>query len=153
MESDMSEADDAILGRLRGVYDRIDPPPPELDQRVLFALELANVDVEVSRLQEELLAGARSTERSRTITFDSESLTIMISIVDRSDGLARIDGWLAPAGPMRVELRLASRPDTVVRADDAGRFVFEGVAHGLAQLVVHPGDGVHRTIITPALTL
>jgi hypothetical protein len=148
-------ADTWILDRLRAVYQRIDPPPAELDERVLFAIALDNVDVEVTRLQQELLAGSgpRSTERSRTVTFDSQSLTIMISIVDRPDSLVRVDGWLAPAGPMRVELRLAERTGSVVRADDTGRFVFDGVARGLAQLIVHPVEGASRTVVTPALTL
>jgi hypothetical protein len=151
----MTRADDNILARLRAVYELLDPPPQELDERVLFAIALDNVDVEVGRLQRELLAGsgARSTEHSRTITFDSERLTIMISIVDRSDGLVRIDGWLAPAAPLRIELRLAARAGTFVRADDAGRFVFDRVVHGLAQLIVHPVDDASRTIVTPALTL
>jgi len=147
--------EDGILERLRAVFNHIDPPPPELDERVLFAIALDDVDVEVTRLQQDLFAGsgARGTEHSRTVTFDSKSLTIMISIVDRSDGLVRLDGWLAPPAPLRVELRLAARSGTFVQADDAGRFVFEGVAHGLAQLIVHPADSASRTVATPALTL
>ena len=152
----MSEPDDRILSRLRSIYETIDPPPPDLDERVLFAIALDEVDVEVTRLLQEPLSavGARGTEHSRTVTFDSTSLTIMISIVDRADGLVRVDGWLAPPGPpLRIELRLHAGAATFVAADDAGRFVFDGVAHGLAQLIVHPVDGGGRTVVTPALTL
>ena len=69
----------------------------------------------------------------------------MITIVDRPDGLVRIDGWLAPAAALQVELRLPepARP-RIVTADAAGRFAFDGVPHGIAQLLVHPADGRHR---------
>jgi len=158
--SGMGPTDEAILDRLHAVYSLVDPPPAELDARVLFAIALDSADVEVSRLREDLLigSGARSTERSRTITFDSDSLTIMVSIVDTSGGLVRLDGWLAPAAPLRVELRVdrsAGSPSRSVVADETGRFVFDAVTRGLAQLLVHPAAGADRgtTVVTPSLTL
>ncbi len=42
------------------------------------------------------MLAARGAEQSRTITFDSDSLTIMIRIDSNNDGTARVDGWLAP---------------------------------------------------------
>ena len=155
----LDPTDAAILDRLREVYSLVDPPPAELDETVRFAIALDRVDVTVSRLRDDLMvgSGARSTERSRTITFDSESLTIMVSIVDRPDGLVRLDGWLAPAGPLRVELRLsgASQESTrVVTADETGRFVFNAVVRTLAQLLVHPATAVGgTTVVTPSLNL
>jgi hypothetical protein len=159
------ETDQAILDQIYAALSALDPPPADLDERVRFAIALDNVDFEVSRLREDLMvgSGARSTERTRTITFDSDSLTIMVSIVDILGGLVRLDGWLAPARALRVELRMAGLhpeepgPSHVVTADDTGRFVFEGVAHGLAQLLVHlAGDGEPDTpaaVITPSLIL
>ncbi|HXF22466.1 MAG TPA: hypothetical protein VN597_18530, partial [Streptosporangiaceae bacterium] len=76
-----------------------------------------------------------------------------ITIVGRPDSLVRIDGWLAPAAALQVELRL---PEPAVprteTADQAGRFSFDGVPHGLAQLVVHPPEGGVR-VVTPAFTV
>lgn len=154
--------DQAILDRVRALHALLDPPPSDLDERVRFAIALENVDVEVARLVEDLLvgSGARGTERTRTITFDGESRTIMVTMVDTPDGRVRVDGWLAPAARLRVELRLAgATPDApatseIVVSDDGGRFVFDGVAHGLAQLLVHPiddGDAAH--LATPSLVL
>jgi hypothetical protein len=151
--------DERILAGIAGLYAATDPPPPDLDERVAFAIALENLDVEVSRLQEDLRsgAGARSGERARTVTFDAESLTIMVTVTAAPDGI-RVDGWLAPAGPLRVELRLAGEPSGRESVADAGgRFVFSRVRSGLAQLVVHPtgGSGVElaTTVVTPSILL
>ncbi|MBM2616272.1 carboxypeptidase regulatory-like domain-containing protein [Actinoplanes sp. LDG1-06] len=148
----MSDPVDAeILERIA----RWDRPPPDLDERVLFAIELDQVDAEVARLTETAYAGsgARAAERTRTITFEADSRTVMITVVERPDNLVRIDGWLAPGAALRVELRLpepaASR---TVTADRAGRFVFDEVPHGLAQLLVEAQNGGGR-VVTPSLVL
>ena len=149
--------DKAILDRLAAIHGLLDPPPADLDDRVLFAIALDDVDMDVARLGEDLLVGSgtRSSERTRTITFDAESRTLMIMVVDRGDGLVRVDGWLAPSAALRVELRLPEpAPSQVVLSDDAGRFVFDGIPHGLAQLVVHPPeDGTAPRVVTPSLAL
>jgi hypothetical protein len=153
----LDRTDQAILDRLAAVHARLDPPPADLDQRVRFAISLTDLDAEVARLRSDLLAAAtaRDTERTRTITFDADSRTVMITIVERPDGLVRLDGWLAPAAALPVELRLPEpAAPLLVTADEAGRFVFDAVPHGLAQLLVHPPEGgsVPR-IVTPSLAL
>jgi hypothetical protein len=152
------DADDlALLGRVAALHGLFDPPPVDLDERVRFAIALEDVDVEVARLGEEVLvgSGARTSERTRTVTFDAETRTVMITIVDRPDGLLRLDGWLAPAAPLRVDLRFPEpAPARSVTADDAGRFVFDEVPHGLAQLLVHPAEGGSGPrVVTPSLAL
>jgi hypothetical protein len=159
------EIDRAILSQLRNTYVLTDPPPAELDERVRFAIALENIDVEVARLQEDLLigSGARGEDRTRTITFDCDSLTIMITIVDLGDDFVRLDGWLAPAARRRVELRVAEPSvdrggsSRVVTTEDTGRFVFDDVGHGLAQLLVRPVDQIDDepvlTVVTPSLLL
>jgi len=157
----LDETDQAILDRLRAVYSRVDPPPPDLNERVQFAIALENIDVEVARLVEDMLvgSGARGGERGRTITFEADSRTIVVTVVDTPEGV-RVDGWLAPAARLRIELRLAGvsphAPATskIVLCDDSGRFVFDGVSHGRAQLLVHPiDDGDVTPLVTPSLVL
>ena len=139
-----------ILARIA----RDDPPPPDLDERVLFALALTDLDAEVARLAAESPALARAGEQARTVTFDASSRTVMITIVERSDNLVRVDGWLAPGAALTVELRLpepaASR---LVTADETGRFVFDEGPHGLAQLLVHPPAAGAPRVVTPSLLL
>ena len=150
------DADDqVILDRLAAVHAMLDPPPADLDARVSFAIALDDLDAEVARQHEELATGvgARSSERTHTITFDADSRAVMITIVGRPDSLVRIDGWLAPAAALRVELRLPEPAvSRTVTADPAGRFSFDGVPHGLAQLLVQPPEGGVR-VVTPAFTV
>ena len=153
----LDDDDQAVLDRLAAVYAMLDPPPADLDERVMFAIALDGLDAEVARLGEQLTvgSGARGSERTRTITFDADSRAVMITIADRPDGLVRIDGWLAPAAALRVELRAPepARP-RIVTADAAGRFAFDGVAHGIAQLLVLPPEGdTALRVVTPAFAL
>jgi hypothetical protein len=157
MAAPWDDVDRAIMRHLAAVHTAVDPPPPDLNDRVLFAIDLENLAVEVARQSTGLLAGAgaRSGAEARTITFDADSLTIMITIADRSGGLVRIDGWLAPGGPRRVELRSpGSAGRRSVTADEAGRFVLDEIPHGLAQLVVHPPPGTGTPgVVTSSLAL
>jgi hypothetical protein len=137
--------DQAILDRLAAIHTLLDPPPGDLDERVSFAIALEGLDAEVARLSEQQPAGsgARGTERTRTITFDADSRAMMITVSDHQDGTVRIDGWLAPSAPLRA-----------VTADAAGRFAFEGVPHGIAQLLVQPPEGgALPRVVTPAFAL
>jgi hypothetical protein len=158
------EVDQAILDQLRTVHMRLDPPPTDLDDRVRFAIALDTVDAEVAHLQDDLvvgsgarrldgMGGSDNVDRARTLTFDADSRTVMVSIVDLPDGRVRLDGWLAPPGPRRVELRLSgTKPVRATTADESGRFVFDRVRRGLAQLRVRPGAG-GRDVVTPAFKL
>jgi hypothetical protein len=158
------ETDETILAQLRDVHALVDPPPADLNDQVLFAIAAAGLGAEIALIQDEALvgSGARGTERTRTISFDADSLTIMVTVIDVSDGRIRIDGWLAPAGRWRVELRLrgehadAAESSTSVTADVAGRFVFPAVRHGLTQFVVHrhpDGTDPGSTVVTPSVRL
>jgi hypothetical protein len=155
----LDDDDLEVIQRLAAIHAVLDPPPPDLDERVRFAITLDDIDGELARLTEEVLigSGARGSERTRTITFDADSRTIMITVTDRTDNLVRLDGWLAPGAALRVELRFAEpAPSQIVTSDDGGRFVFDGVPHGLVQLIVHPAhlDGrPSPRVATPAFVL
>jgi hypothetical protein len=148
--------DEAILRELRGVYAAVDPVPAGLLERVRFAVDLDDLDVEVARLTgtPELAGAVRAAEHSRLITFDSETMTIMVSLTAADDGV-RVDGWLAPPGSHRIELRTAAGDRLAATADDQGRFVLSAVPHGLAQLVVEPTGlaGPVRSVVTPSLLI
>jgi hypothetical protein len=150
--------DDAILGQLRSAFADVDPPPPDLDERSKFAIRLENVDIEVSRLYEDTMlgSGARAADRIRTITFEADRMTIMLTVVDPGSGSLRIEGWLAPAAPLRVELRVAGPDDprgqaTDARADHHGWFAFDSVRPGLSQLAVHSGPDTPVLVTAPVL--
>jgi hypothetical protein len=147
----MDDLDAAILAGVREYWTAVDPVPPDLVDRIQFALDLANVDVEVSRLTElEKVAAARGDERSRMITFDSESMTIMITVVSDAAGVRRMDGWLTPAACHSIELR-TDEQTLRTESDVNGRFAFGSVPSGLVQLVVRRDET--QTVTTPAFSL
>ena len=155
-DAPLDEVDAAILDELAATYSVVDPPPADLDDRVIFAMAVRDLDAEVARLSEDVLvgSGARAGEQPRTVTFDSASLTVMVTVVVLPGGWRRVDGWLAPPAPLQVEMRTAGSrdPTHAVTADDTGRFVVDTVPPGLAQLIVHLPEP-DRTVVTPPLVL
>lgn len=157
----LDERDAELLARLRECAETLDPMPPQLVDRTLFALALQELDAwpagaagRPGWLQPLEPAGARGGD-SALITFEADGLTVMIRISVQGR-TARIDGWLAPPGPTRVELRTGEGALSAP-ADADGRFVLEQAPRGPAQLVVHAGataapDG-GETVLTPAIVL
>jgi hypothetical protein len=133
------------------MWHRLDPMPADLLDRIRFAIELETADFEVMRLTQLGAPAARGDEQSRLITFDSESVTIMVSIKQNADRSIRVDGWLTPAGRHPVELRTTTDPLTTM-SDEDGRFVLDAVPPGLVQLIVRP-TGTTRTVTTPSISL
>lgn len=174
---------------LREMWDLVDPVPAGLADRAAFALEVhdltrEDLELELLRLQSHGsdLAGARGGgEPVRTVTFGSDTVTVMLAISD-VDGGHRIDGWVAPGGRRDIEVRTATGT-THERCDDTGRFALPLVPPGHLQLVLaadlegsapegsvgsapdgsgssapgHPGHAAGRStvraVVTPALTL
>jgi hypothetical protein len=155
----MDDLDWEILDGVRELFERADPMPADLPERIRFSLAMRDLEAEVARLAEaeqQPLAGVRGAERSRTITFDSDSLTIMIRIDANRDGTVRIDGWLAPAQCREIEMQAIT--DTLrISSDEQGRFAFPSVPRGTVRLVIlavrHGRDGAGRSVVTPALVL
>ncbi len=154
----LDDADFALLAGIRELFEATDPMPPDLPERIRFFIALRDLEIEVARMasEEQLAVAARGPEQSRTITFDSESLTIMIRIDANKDGTVRIDGWLAP--PQRHEIEMKSTADSLtVTSDEQGRFAFSRVPRGTVQIVVRPAGpgpgGAGRSVVTPALVL
>jgi hypothetical protein len=154
----LDDFDRGLLDDIRDLFQAADPMPADLPGRVLFSLSLRDLETEVARLADEDLsaAGVRGAEQSRTITFDSESLTIMIRIDANKDGTVRVDGWLAP--PQRRDIEMKTTADSLnVSSDEQGRFAFAQVPRGTAQLIVRPAErgpsGPEPSVATPALIL
>src|SRR5690606_21563397 len=153
----LDAVDLALLADLARIVEEIDPVPDVLVVRSLFAITLAGLEAEVMELEyvqvpEMSVRGDAPPVEARTITFTSESVTVMISLSATDDGRVRIDGWAAPATALRVELH---RPGTVseTASDEDGRFVFDAVDRGPAILVVRRADGAGGAVSTPVVEL
>jgi hypothetical protein len=156
----LDDLDFEILDGIRALFERIDPMPADLPERVGLALALRGLETEVARLaveEDSRLVGARGAEQSRTVAFDSASLSIIVRIEENNDGSVRIDGWLAPPQPREIELQ-TSGETLNVSSDGQGRFAFAEVPPGSARLIVlaaaagDQGDG-RPAVVTPALVL
>jgi hypothetical protein len=152
----MTDDDVTLHRRLRRMWESVDPAPADLADRALFLLDLENVEVELSRMTELDLAGARGEETARTVTFDSDHVTVMVTLSGPPAGPRRLDGWITPPAALRVEARTRSG-STVTVADDSGRFSFPELQPSLVQLVLHPTEGcsirLPRPVVTPALQI
>ena len=151
--------DVAILSALAAFYNRTDGVPEGLAERLAFGVALAEMEAELAELQnvEADLVGVRGgePEEARTITFASGSLSAMVTISAENGQSVRIDGWVAPAEAMDVDLRLPTTQRRI-SSDEDGRFVFTDVPHGLVTLVFRgemDGRTGPRPVITPTFQL
>jgi hypothetical protein len=155
---DLTGGDAELLDRLQAMWETNDPMPAGLIERVTFAIGLDDLDVEMMRLTEEILvpAGARGAEHVRTITFGGDSITVMVTVSQERPDSFRLDGWLAPAAALSIELR-RTEASVSASSDEDGRFVFENVPPGLAQLVLHPTPNaaveLRQDVVAPAVQL
>ncbi len=155
----LDDLDLALLDGIRGIFQAADPMPADLPERIRFCFALRDLEIEMASLaaeEDRPALAARGAEQSRTVTFDSESLTIMIRIESNRDGTARVDGWLAPPQPREIEMRTIAGTLRLV-SDEQGRFAFASVPRGTIQLVVGPAEqgqgGSGRSVMTPSLIL
>jgi hypothetical protein len=149
----LDELDLRLLAGVRELWEDADPMPATLVDQIRFAIQLEDVDLEVMRIREqEGFATSRSAaEQGRLITFDSESLTIMVNVSPEPGGTIRLDGWLTPPAEHPIEVR--NRNGTLTTTSDAeGRFAVSGVPHGMVQVLVRT-LGRSRTVSTPAIEL
>ena len=91
----LTEQDLLLLAELDVLFDKVDPVPADLVERVQFAIALEDLDVEVARWERaEELAGVRGAGPN-TVTFTVEDLTIMVSFAPAGAGY-RFDGCWYP---------------------------------------------------------
>lgn len=162
----LDSCDQRILTVLDEIHKRDDPIPDDLNERVLFALELeSELDARVAGISQNEFALVRG-EAGRTvgqgdsasITFDCEAVMVMVTPRPSAAGELRLDGWVAPEGRYAVELR-SPKASRRASTDETGRFVLEGLPQGrMFQLIVRPAEELQREglpalVVTPAVRL
>ncbi|MBB5953948.1 hypothetical protein FHS29_000518 [Saccharothrix tamanrassetensis] len=149
---ELDELDVEILHEVRWLWESVDPVPDDLVDRVKFAVELEDADVEVVRIAEHCeVAGVRGDVRSRLITFAGDTLDFMVNVQAMGDGTLRVDGWISPPAAHPVEVRARGGP-LRTSANEDGRFALDRVPAGLVQFVIRP-KGRGSAVSTPTMTL
>jgi hypothetical protein len=149
----LDDLDARILQGLDALHEQLDGPPPEFTDLMVFAVASHGFDLELARLEQGALAARADEEVTRSLTFEADSLSLLVRVTDAGDDRVRLDGWIAPAEHALVELRHpGSTPDRSLSAGDDGRFVVEGLRRGLVQLVVRREAGA-APVVTPTFEL
>jgi hypothetical protein len=151
----LPEQDRDLLAELATVLDLADPVPEGMTDRILFAMDLDDLEFEVARWQREgalAASGVRGSVAPDTITFTVGDLTVMVSLAPATVG-NRFDGWLVPGGPHTVEVRVEGHVPVTATADDGGRFALDDVPKGITQIVVHLAGQRPRSVVTPTIVL
>lgn len=149
----LDAVDHEALRRLALLFTRADAPPAGFVERMRFAVAARGLDDELARLTEPTPVAARGQDRTaQTWTFESASLTILVTAEPTRDGGMRVDGWLAPAAERTVRLRLTDGGEREVVADELGRFGYADVPGGLVQIVVLAADD-GPGVVTPTFEL
>lgn len=132
--------------------------PANLVARVQFALALDEVYAEVAeitRLPADALAvrsEAAPGMRTETVTFAADRLNVMLTVSRPAAEHVRVDGWVTPVTALRITLRMQEGSQEV-SADESGRFVFESLPEGFAQLTFTPDDDPRGVVVTPLFQL
>lgn len=147
--------DDLLLDAIRRLYTTTDPVPPHLADLSRFAMDPHPADADLLRPRESPplpAAAVRGPGDLRTLTFETPTLTIVLTIAPLDATTARLDGWIAPATPCHLTLRTPTETLTTT-ADPHGRFLFEHTPRGPAQLTVHDLGDEASAAVSPALML
>lgn len=150
----MDATDGRALALIRTHLELVDPVPGDLAERVKFAMTVASLEAEVAHLMSggAMAGSVRTTDydRATTVTFESDALSIMVTLEESGPGATTVRGWVTSPGA-EVELRERARTTTTT-ADDDGRFVFEGVERGTVHIVIRQQDEPGtRPVITPGI--
>lgn len=152
-------SDDDLLARIATAVAAQDPMPERLVERVVLAVAMDELHLEVARIVHaapvpaDVVRGG-DVEEIRTITFSADSMTIMVSVGPGGRrGVVRIDGWVAPVGKIVMAVRLPGETRHCP-VDDTGRFTFVEVPRGTVQFEVGPGTGrAGPRVRTPSVRL
>ena len=152
----LDELDARILDGLVRATQHHDPVPDGLADRAIFAVAGAELEAELATLlatHDGHLAWVRGGDdtQARTLTFSGGYATVTVMLVATGRRTWRIDGWLTPDEAVTVRLRLTGEQRETAAQD--GRFSFDDVPQGMAQLQVVAADTGTVALVTPAIQL
>ncbi|NNF62855.1 MAG: hypothetical protein HKN07_01230 [Acidimicrobiia bacterium] len=146
-----NRSDDALMRDVAAAFAAADAPPAAAIDAAKSVFTWRTIDEELAQLvfdsAVDELAGVRSADTARQMTFTSPAINIEITVMN--EGSRRLVGQVDPPTVGTVELR---HGDSVWSAetDEIGRFMFDGIPAGPLSLRCSMPDG---TSITTEWTL
>jgi len=150
---------DKVFDDLAQMWQRRDPIPEGLIDKVLVAMELENLDAEyellhlVERSRE--MEGARGVSDAVTIAFSGGPFSLLLRVSQLGDKFCRVDGWVSPPQAMQVKVTQQTRSwKTLV--DALGRFEIDRLPSGLTRFWLFSDDeqdDTERSFATPTFEL
>ena len=159
---DMS--DDILMLEIRRLWETLDPPPGDLADGVLATLAAIDLEFEFELLtlveSHDALAGARSLTSQMaevgqwSLEFAGPDFRVLLRIGTVNER-RRIDGWVLPRLPMRIQVAGASAGHPSydgVEVDAHGRFEISNVSPGLSRLWFLPDPAADDDARVPVAT-
>ncbi|WP_203338403.1 hypothetical protein [Nocardioides limicola] len=138
----MPEIDDgAMLAELRAMWERTDPMPAHLPDRIIAAIAAEDLDVELLTLTASESLAVRGGA-SQVLECETDDLTMVVRLSEAPDGSRRVDGWTEGVQEVQLLTSAGTRSTEVSRA---GRFEFTQVPAGPVRLRLR---GDHRGFVT-----
>lgn len=133
--------DEELISTLGRALDAADPVPESVLDGARAAFTWRNIDTELAQIvfdSSTELAGVRSEDVNRQVTFEAPGVEIEVMVVD--NGARRLVGQLVPPVERTVEL-VGSDAVSSVETDRLGRFDFDDIGPGPVRIVVRGADG------------
>ncbi|MCC2033689.1 hypothetical protein [Microbacterium allomyrinae] len=151
METEDFAADAALFARMRRMWEDIDPVPADLVDRMVAAVAVEDLSREYALLTlvDGTLAAVRGETDTATLQFSDGTTSVLLHVTATEDGGRRVDGWV-DGSALAIRLVQGER-DWTADAGEHGRFAFDEVTPGMAQLrlVVRDASGDLRDFQTP----
>ncbi|MEP6979548.1 MAG: hypothetical protein ABJA16_02170 [Nakamurella sp.] len=140
---------EALMGRLRGLADHVDGPPPLVTDLARAAFETRDFDAELAVLTADsdvdtlaLVRSGETTTAPRMVSFEAHSVTVELQLDRQEIGMAVAGLVLGPVESVELETADGRTP---VILDGRGWFRLDAVAAQHVRLRVRTGAG---TVVT-----
>lgn len=150
---------DQTFNDLAAMWDRRDPVPAGLVDKVLVAIETENLDAEYELLhlveRSRQLEGARGLGDAFTIAFSGGPFSLLLRVSNLGENFCRVDGWVSPPREMTVKVTQQTGSWQAL-VDALGRFEIDRLPSGLTRFWLLSDDArdeAERSFATPTFEL
>ena len=152
MDTDDFAGEAELFAGLRRMWEKVDPAPAEMIDRMVAAVAVEDLSREYALLtlvETSELAAVRGETDTATLQFSDGTTSVLLHVTATEGGDRRVDGWV-DATALAIRLIQGDR-EWSAEPGEHGRFAFDEVTPGMARLrlVVRDADGALRDFQTP----